>query len=63
MGYYRRPPDRNKYSFSKLEVGQQKEINGDYRLIRIASNSYCKGKEIKIVVVKQQDNVLIKRIK
>ena len=67
MFYKNRPtPDQTKYPFKNLEVGQEIEITGDYRLIRCASYGFRKRHEMMFVVKKSdksKDKVVIKRYK
>ena len=60
---YGKPPNKNKYYFNELEIGQEKTIIGTYRLVLVAARSYSNKNNVKIIAINNKKNILIKRIK
>lgn len=61
--FTRRRSYRRKYHFHDLRVGKRKLIEGSYRLIRIACNTWGKDNGRKFLVIQTNNGAIVERFK
>ena len=59
---YAKPPYNGKYGFNSMNIGDEKEIEGKYNLIRVAAKTHSVRYGIKVIAIKIKKGALVKRI-